>query len=103
MIYRIRTYKIDPTKYNTFTDFFHKYLLPNQKTFGSKLIGRWVNEKQNQIMAIWEYESKEHYEEIEKKIKKTPLHLVAQKRKEDLGNLYIETTQTFWNSKGNYN
>lgn len=102
MIYRIRTYKINPAKYHTFTDFFHKYLLPNQKKFGSKLIGRWVNEKQNEIMAIWEYESTEHYEDIEKKIKKTPLHLEAQKRKEDLDGLYIETTQTFWKSTGFY-
>ncbi|MGF3105974.1 NIPSNAP family protein [Rossellomorea sp. DUT-2] len=102
MIYRMRTYKIFPEQYEVFTDFFHNYLLPNQLTFGSKLVGRWTNEKKNEIVAIWKYDSIEKYEKIEKQIQKTELHRDAQTIKKQLGELYIETNQTFWESTGKY-
>lgn len=52
IIYRKKTYKIQSENLAVFNNFFHKYLLPNQLKHGSKLIGRWVNEKQTEITAI---------------------------------------------------
>ena len=67
MIYRRKTYKIKPEKLNEFNEFFHTYLYPNQTTHGAKLVGRWVNEAKDEIVAIWEYESIEEYQNIEGK------------------------------------
>ncbi|WP_245208743.1 hypothetical protein [Gottfriedia endophytica] len=52
MIYRRKTYKIKPEKLNEFNDFFHTYLYPKQITHGAKLVGRWVNEAKDEILAI---------------------------------------------------
>lgn len=49
MLYRRKTYKINPEMYKTFTHFIHTYLLPNQLTHDSQLVGRWVNEEQTGI------------------------------------------------------
>ncbi|QQZ09844.1 NIPSNAP family protein [Heyndrickxia vini] len=98
MIYRRKTYKIKPEKLNDFNQFFHRYLYPNQLNHGAKLIGRWVNEAEDEITAIWEYESKEQYEAIEQGIRGSELHEKAQQRRRELGNLYIESRQDFLTS-----
>jgi hypothetical protein len=102
MVYRVRTYCINPTIYEKFNSFFHEFLLPNQLRFGAKLIGRWSNEDKTQITAIWEYIDKHQYMQIEEKIKKTKLHKQAQNRKLELGSLYLSTSQEFWDMTGNY-
>ncbi|WP_175989170.1 NIPSNAP family protein [Bacillus sp. Marseille-Q1617] len=102
MVYRIRTYRIKPERFELFTEFFHHYLLPNQLKFGSKLVGRWVNSDKTSIMAIWEYEDHEHYKKIEGKIKQTKLHKQAQKRKDELGQLFLSTNQEFWEKTGDH-
>lgn len=65
---------------------------------GAKLIGRWVNEKHDEITAIWEYESFDHYEKIEKQIRTSNLHQKAQARRKELGKLYLESIQDFLTS-----
>ncbi|MFP3472453.1 NIPSNAP family protein, partial [Micrococcus sp. SIMBA_144] len=60
MIYRRKTYTIQPEKLDEFNEFFHTYLYPNQLKHGAKLVGRWVNETQNEITATWQYESMNH-------------------------------------------
>lgn len=65
---------------------------------GAKLIGRWVNEKQDEITAIWEYESFDHYEKIGKQIRTSNLHQKAQARRKELGKLYLESIQDFLTS-----
>ncbi|TFB22763.1 NUDIX domain-containing protein [Filobacillus milosensis] len=98
MFYRRKTYTIDPNKLDTFNKFFHEYLYPNQIYHGAKLVGRWVNEGQNEIMAMWEYKDQEHYEQIEKNIRQTDLHKQAQERRKELGNLYIDSKEEFMHS-----
>ena len=65
MLYRRKTYKIEPPMYETFTQLFHTYLLPNQLTHGAQLVGRWVNEELTEIMALWLYDSRAHYETVD--------------------------------------
>ena len=95
MIYRRKTYKIEPDKLNDFNNFFHSYLYPNQINQGAKLIGRWVNENKDEILAIWEYKSIEHYEGIENEIRNSDLHKKAQEKRKELGEFYIESNQDF--------
>ncbi|MCA1053687.1 NIPSNAP family protein [Rossellomorea aquimaris] len=102
MVYRVRTYRINPQQLERFTTYFHEYLLPNQIRFGSRLIGRWVNESKTSITAIWLYENKNQYHEIENKIKRTNLHKQAQQRKKDLEPLFLSTHQEFWEMTGPY-
>ncbi len=98
MIYRRKTYAIRPEKLEEFNEFFHTYLYPNQLKYGAKLIGRWVNESHDEITATWQYESLEQYEEIECKIRKSDLHMKARERREELGELYLESSQEFLTS-----
>jgi 8-oxo-dGTP diphosphatase len=102
MIYRRKTYKIKPEKLNDFNNFFHTYLFPNQIKNGAKLIGRWVNDKKDEILAIWEYRSIEHYESIESLIRNSELHKKSKEKIIELGKLYIESDQDFLTSTAPY-
>lgn len=95
MIYRRKAYKIQPENLEKFNEFFLHYLLPNQLKHGAKLIGRWVSEDQSEIEAIWEYESKAAYDRIEEQVRNDDLHLQAQERRQELGELYTESKQDF--------
>lgn len=95
MIHRRKIYKVIPGKLDDFNEFFHTYLYPNQVKNGAKLIGRWVTDTQDEILAIWEYKSLEHYEEIEDRIKKSELYQKAKQRKLELGKLFVESSQDF--------
>ncbi|MFC4558210.1 NUDIX domain-containing protein [Virgibacillus kekensis] len=97
-IYRRKTYKIKPEMLATFNDFFHTYLYPNQMAHGAKLVGRWVNEARDEITAIWEYNSMDHYKSIEEKIRATDLHHKAFLKRQELGRLYEESSQEFLTS-----
>lgn len=98
MIYRRKTYAIKPERIADFNEFFHEYLYPNQLKHGAKLIGRWVNESQDEITAIWQYDSFDHYEEIESEIRESILHTKAKVRRQDLGDLYLDSKQEFLTS-----
>ncbi|WP_110935611.1 NUDIX domain-containing protein [Salipaludibacillus neizhouensis] len=98
MIYRRKTYKIQPEKLNEFNNFFHSFLYPNQIKHGAKLIGRWVNDNKVEILAIWEYRSIEHYESIENQIRNSELHKKAKEKRKEIGELYIESNQDFLSS-----
>ncbi|WP_176545228.1 NUDIX domain-containing protein [Bacillus sp. AFS041924] len=98
MIYRKKSYKINPNNLEKFNDFFHKYLFPNQIMSGAKLIGRWVNESNDKIEAIWQYESLEQYEHIEKMIRSSELHQKAKEKRAQIGELFIESHQEFLHS-----
>lgn len=95
MIYRRKTYKIQPENLDQFNEFFLQYLLPNQLKHGAKLVGRWVSEDQSEIEAIWEYESLEVYHRIEGQVRNDDLHARAQEKRQELGELYIESKQDF--------
>jgi 8-oxo-dGTP diphosphatase len=98
LIYRRKTYKINPKRLNDFNSFFHTYLYPNQLKHGAKLVGRWVTETKDEIVAIWEYKSMAHYESIENQIRKTDLHQKAKKKRAELGELFVESKQDFLTS-----
>lgn len=98
LIYRRKTYRISPEVLEVFTDFFHMYLYPNQIQHGARLVGRWVNESKDEIVAIWEYDSMEHYEQIERMIKQSDLHTKAMSKRKELGELYLDFTQDFLTS-----
>jgi hypothetical protein len=102
MVYRFKTYCIEPTRLEDFNEFFHHYLLPNQIRCGAKLVGRWVNSEKTSIMAIWEYEDEGQYKKIEEEIKRTNLHKQAQIRKDELGPLFLTSNQEFWQMTGDY-
>ncbi|CAM3529160.1 MULTISPECIES: NUDIX hydrolase [Brevibacillus] len=98
MFYRRKTYKVNPTMIDDFHDFFHTYLYPNQIQHGAKLVGRWTNEARDEVLAIWEYPSKELYESIESMIRKSELHRKAQEIRKARGDLYLESKQDFLES-----
>lgn len=102
MLYRRKTYEIDPAVYEVFTNFFHTYLLPNQLTHGAKLLGRWVNEEKTEIMALWAYRDREHYEEVEQGIRASEMHQQAQETRKSLPRLFITSNETFFTPTGNY-
>ncbi|WP_054707908.1 NUDIX domain-containing protein [Bacillus sp. JCM 19041] len=95
MIYRRKTYKIKPEKLDDFNHFFHTYLYPNQIQHGARLIGRWVNENKDEILAIWEYSSMEQYHQIEQQIKNSERFKRAEEKRKELGEIYIESHQDF--------
>ena len=102
MLYRRKTYKINPEMYKTFTHFFHAYLLPNQLTHGAQLVGRWVNEEQTEIMAMWAYDNRAQYETVEASIRASDLHVEAQTYRKTLPSLFISSTEDFFTSTGDY-
>lgn len=102
MLYRRKTYTIKPEMYETFTHFFHTYLLPNQLTHGAQLIGRWVNEEQTEIIAMWSYDNKAHYETVDVGIRASDMHVEAQNYRKSLAPLFISSNEEFFTSTGNY-
>ncbi|MFC4403777.1 NIPSNAP family protein [Gracilibacillus xinjiangensis] len=78
MIYRRKTYHIDPVILNAFNQHFNDTLLPAQLKYGARLVGRWMAKKDNgmiEIFAIWEYDRYEDYERIENKVKSDEEHV----------------------------
>lgn len=78
MIYRRKTYIVDSSFVEEFNALFNDILLPAQLKNGSRLIGRWclsLDDDNSEIFAMWEYDSLEQYEEIEKKIKSDEEHV----------------------------
>ncbi|WP_078380427.1 NUDIX domain-containing protein [Sutcliffiella halmapala] len=102
MIFRRKTYRVNPEKLEVFTDFFHQYLYPNQIKHGAKLVGRWVTEQKDEVVAIWQYEDREHYESIEHAIRNSELHKLAQAKRKELGELFFESQEDFLNATGKY-
>ncbi|MFC5528305.1 NIPSNAP family protein [Cohnella yongneupensis] len=96
MIYRRKSYKLDPVKVETFNQFFNEYLLPAQLKYGARLVGRWMTDPDEtntvEIFAIWEYDSLELYQDIEHKIKSDKEHVSrVQQRFNELGREYVNT------------
>jgi 8-oxo-dGTP diphosphatase len=102
MLYMRKTYKINPETLEVFNEFFHTYLLPNQMKHGAKLVGRWVTEAKDEIVAIWEYKDYETYEKIEQLVREDELHHLAKEKLKELAPLYIESKQDFLTLTGDY-
>lgn len=77
MFYRRKFYIVK----NEFIDIFNKHFLetnlPNQLKYGARLVGRWMiphSDTTTEIFAIWEYDSYESYQEIEKNVRSDSKH-----------------------------
>jgi YesN/AraC family two-component response regulator len=78
LIYRRKSYKVHPSILEKFNEHFNQNLLPAQLKYGARLVGRWMVEETTdtaEVFAIWEYDSIEHFEEIEEKIKNDIEHV----------------------------
>lgn len=98
MFYRRKSYRVRPEQVAPFTAFFTEYLLPNQLKHGARLVGRWVTEAGDEIVALWEYDSREAYERIEAAVRADPMAARAQARRKELGDLFLESRQDFLSS-----
>lgn len=103
MFFRKKEYSIDPADLQRFNDFFHEYLYPNQMKNGAELVGRWTTEDHSKIIAIWKYDSREGYEQVEQSVRADPMHEVAQDRRQAMEQpLFTTSEQTFLESTGDY-
>lgn len=102
MFYRRRTYRVTPEQVAPFTAFFEEYLLPNQLKHGARLVGRWVSEAREEIVALWEYASRDAYQQVHAAVQADPLHARAQARRRELGQLFLESREEFLTSTGHY-
>lgn len=50
MIYRRKTYKIDPQILICFIEHFDQTLLPTQLKYGSRLVGRWSSVEKDDVI-----------------------------------------------------
>ncbi|OGX78147.1 NUDIX hydrolase [Exiguobacterium sp. SH31] len=103
MFHRRKTYTIRPERLQEFTEFFHTYLYPIQVSHGARLVGRWVTEDQTEVMALWEYRDREHYEQVERDYRSSALRREAMKKRARLGkDLYIKSSEEFMMPTGHY-
>ena len=95
-MFRLRQYKVAPGKTETFNAFFREYLLPVQKRYGARLIGRWQTEDGGRIAALWFYDNLEEYKKIQANVRADPDSVRAQAyRRAELNPLYTETEEVF--------
>ena len=96
MMFRLRQYKVAPGKIEVFNAFFREHLLPVQKRYGARLIGRWQTKDGKRITALWVYDSIEQYESIQAKVRVDPDSVKAQEfRRAELNPLFTETEEVF--------
>ncbi|MGV2941383.1 NUDIX hydrolase [Mesobacillus sp. LC4] len=99
MIFKRNTYMIKPESLGDINKFFHTHVYPIHIENGAKLIGRWMNETNEEILVIWEYNSKVHYERINSLIENSEEYQSAMK---ELGEIQIETDRDFLSSTASY-
>ncbi|WP_025784581.1 NIPSNAP family protein [Sporosarcina sp. D27] len=78
MFYRRKFYIVKNDFVENFNAHFNKTNLPTQQKYGSRLLGRWMKNHDNdtvEIFAIWEYDSYEDYLEIEDKVRSDMAHV----------------------------
>jgi 8-oxo-dGTP diphosphatase len=95
VIYRRRTYRVEPERADAFHRFFNEHLLPVQLRYGARLVGRWITEDRTEIVAIWAYQDKAEYEEIERQVGADPDSARAREVRRTLEPLFVETRQDF--------
>lgn len=78
MFYRRKSYVVTIEFVEEFNRHFNETNLPNQLSYGSQLIGRWmcrIDDKTSEIFAIWAYDTYEQYVEIEGNIRADRNHV----------------------------
>ena len=97
MIYRMRIYDGVQASIAAFNTFFEQHLLPVQVRHGARLVGRWQTED-DRIVAVWEYDSRECYEQIQAAVRRDPDSVKALEFRRTLPNLYRTMQKTFMES-----
>ena len=97
MIYRMRIYEGVRPNAAVFNAFFEQHLRPLQMRHGARLIGRWHTED-DRIVAVWEYDSRERYEQIQAAVRGDPASAKAQEIRKTLPALYRSMQETFMES-----
>jgi hypothetical protein len=96
MIFRVRRYRVAAGKLEAFNAFFLEYLLPVQQRHGARLVGRWASEDGDHVTGIWAYESRDRYEEIQRRVASDPDAVAAQAhRRGTLDPLVTESDEEF--------
>ncbi|MDK8180536.1 NUDIX hydrolase [Paenibacillus sp. UMB4589-SE434] len=98
MIYRRQTYKLYPEHVDAYNDFFHSLVLTSLTQYGVKLVGRWKTEEQHEIMEVWAYRDREHYENVEKKIQEEEGQYGLQQHLLNRGDMLSDTRQDWLTS-----
>lgn len=99
MMFRIRRYQVVPGKTKAFNDFFLTRLFPVQKKYGSRLVGRFQTDDGLQIIAVWAYQSFDHYKEVQSLAAEDSDSIAAQEyRREELDPLFTEMDESFMTS-----
>jgi hypothetical protein len=78
MFFRRKFYLVKKGFVETFNDHFNHTNLPNQLKHGSRLVGRWMRDHDQEtveIFAIWEYDTQDDYVKIETSIRNDEAHL----------------------------
>ena len=82
-----------------FNDFFLTRLLPVQKRYGARLLGRFQTNDGLQITAVWVYKSFDHYKEVQSLVAKDADSIAAQDyRLTELEPLFTETDESYMTS-----
>ncbi|MDX1341507.1 MAG: NIPSNAP family protein [Reinekea sp.] len=78
LFYRRKYYIVKNHFVEDFNHLFNNINLPNQLKHGTRFVGRWMMPLENdetEIFAIWEYDSKEDYQRIEKNVRSDEAHV----------------------------
>ena len=94
MLYRMRIYQAVEENVEIFNRFFNEHLLPIQKKYGARLVGRWQTED-CRIVAVWEYDNHESYQQIQEKVRADPDSQAAQKYRKTLPSLINNQEEVF--------
>ncbi len=99
MRFRIRRYQVVPGKTEAFNDFFLTRLLPVQQRYGARLVGRFQTDDGLQIIAVWVYQSCDHYKKVQRLVVEDADSIAAQEyRRQVLDPLFAETDESFMTS-----
>ncbi|ONI92446.1 hypothetical protein ALI22I_04130 [Saccharothrix sp. ALI-22-I] len=98
MIYRMRIYTAVPENLPAFHEFFRDWLLPVQLRHGARLVGRWETED-GRVVAVWEYDSREAYEQVEAAVRADPDARRAQEHRAGLPPLFTSREEVFMQAR----
>jgi hypothetical protein len=93
----MRTYVTKPDRVEEFTQFFLEHLFPPQRDHGARLVGRWLTEDERMV-AVFEYDDRAHFEQVDAAVRADPRAAVAQARREELGPLFERYDEVFMRS-----
>lgn len=94
MLYRMRIYDTVRENLPLFHDFFRTHLLPVQLRHGARLVGRWETDD-GRVVAVWEYEDRAAYEQIDAAVRADPDSGRAQRHRAQLPPLITAQQETF--------